>query len=63
MALIKAILEVIEELKEKSSLSSSPFSIAKEILRELQKIQAMVPIKELEQMETSLIRYSILEID
>ncbi len=55
LALIKSILEVIEELKERSSLSSSPFSIAKEILRELQKIQAMVPIKELEQMETSLI--------
>jgi hypothetical protein len=54
LALIKAILEVTEELKKKISLSSLLFLIAKEILRELQKIQAMIPIKELEQMETSL---------
>jgi hypothetical protein len=54
LALIKAMLEVTEELKKKSSLNSSLFLIAKEILRELQKIQAMIPIKELEQMETSL---------
>ena len=54
LALIKAILEVTEELKKKSFLSSLLFLIAKEILRELQKIQAMIPIKELEQMETSL---------
>ena len=55
LALIKSILEVTEELKERSSSSSLLFSIAKEILRELQKIQAMIPIKELEQIETSLI--------
>jgi hypothetical protein len=55
LALIKLILEVIKELKERSSLSSSLFPIAKEILRELQKIQAIIYIKELEQMETSLI--------
>ena len=55
MALIKSILEVTEELKKRSSLSSLLFSIAKEILRELQRIQAIIPIKELEQMETSLI--------
>jgi hypothetical protein len=55
MALIKSILEVTEELKERRSLNSLLFSIAKEILRELQRIQAIVPIKELEQMETSLI--------
>jgi len=54
LALIKAILEVTEELKKKSFLSSLLFLIAKEILRELQKIQAIVSIKELEQMETSL---------
>jgi hypothetical protein len=55
MALIKSILEVTEELKERNSSSSLLFSIAKEILRELQRIQAIIPIKELEQMETSLI--------
>jgi len=55
LALIKSILEVTEELKERSSSSSLLFSIAKEILRELQRIQAIIPIKELEQMETSLI--------
>jgi hypothetical protein len=55
MALIKSILEVTEELKERSSLSSLLFSIAKEILRELQRIQAIIPIKELGQIETSLI--------
>jgi len=55
MALIKSILEVTEELKERNSLSSLLFSIAKEILRELQRIQAIISIKELEQMETSLI--------
>ncbi len=55
MALIKSIVEVTEELKERSSLSSLLFLIAKEILRELQRIQAIIPIKELEQMETSLI--------
>jgi hypothetical protein len=55
LALIKSILEVTEELKKKSSLSSLLFLIAKEILRELQKIQAIIPIKELEQMEISLI--------
>ena len=54
-ALIRLILEVTEELKERSSSSSLLFSIAKEILRELQRIQAIIPIKELEQMETSLI--------
>ena len=54
-ALIRLILEVTEELKERSSSSSLLFSIAKEILRELQRIQATIPIKELEQMETSLI--------
>ena len=54
-ALIKSILEVTEELKERNSSSSLLFSIAKEILRELQRIQAIIPIKELEQMETSLI--------
>ena len=54
-ALIKSILEVIEELKERSSLSPLLFSIAKEILREIQRIQAIIPIKELEQMEISLI--------
>jgi len=54
-ALIKLILEVTEELKERSSSSSLLFSIAKEILRELQRIQAIIPIKELKQMETSLI--------
>ena len=54
-ALIKSILEVTEELKERSSSSSLLFSIAKEILRELQRIQAIISIKELEQMETSLI--------
>jgi len=42
-------------LKERNSSSSLLFSIAKEILRELQRIQAIIPIKELEQMETSLI--------
>jgi hypothetical protein len=50
-ALIKAILEIIEESKKKSSLLCP---IAKEILRELQRIQAIIPIKELKQMETSL---------
>ena len=55
VALIKSILEVIEELKERSSLSPLLFSIAKEILREIQRIQAIIPIKELEQMEISLI--------
>ncbi len=55
MALIKSILEVTEELKERSSLSSLLFPIAKEILRELQRIQAIIPVKELEQIETSLI--------
>ena len=55
MALIKSILEVTEELKERNSLSSLLFSIAKEILRELQRIQAIISTKELEQMETSLI--------
>ncbi len=55
MALTKSILEVIEELKERSSLSPLLFSIAKEILREIQRIQAIIPIKELEQMEISLI--------
>ncbi len=55
MALIKSILEVTEELKGRSSLSSLLFSIAKEILRELQRIQAIIPIKELGQIETSLI--------
>ncbi len=55
MALIKSILEVTEELKERNSSSSLLFLIAKEILRELQRIQAIIPIKELEQMETSLI--------
>jgi hypothetical protein len=54
-ALIKSILEVTEELKERSSSSSLLFSIAKEILRELQRIQAIIPIKELGQIETSLI--------
>ncbi len=54
-ALIKLILEVTEELKERDSSSSLLFSIAKEILRELQRIQAIIPIKELKQMETSLI--------
>lgn len=54
-ALIRLILEITEELKERSSSSSLLFSIAKEILRELQRIQAIIPIKELEQMETSLI--------
>ena len=54
-ALIRLILEITEELKERSSSSSLLFSIAKEILRELQRIQATIPIKELEQMETSLI--------
>ena len=54
-ALIKSILEVTEELKERSSSSSLLFSIAKEISRELQRIQAIIPIKELGQMETSLI--------
>ena len=54
-ALIRLILEVTEELKERSSSSSLLFSIAKEILRELQRIQATIPIRELEQMETSLI--------
>jgi hypothetical protein len=54
LALIKAILEVTEELKKKSPSSSLLFLIAKEVSRELQKIQAMIPIKELEQMETSL---------
>ena len=55
MALIKSILEATEELKERNSSSSLLLSIAKEILRELQRIQAIIPIKELEQMETSLI--------
>jgi len=55
LALIRSILEVTEELKEKSSSSSLLFPIAKEILRELQRIQAIIPIKELEQMEISLI--------
>jgi hypothetical protein len=55
LALIKLTLEVIKELKERSSLSSLLFPIAKEILRELQRIQAIIYIKELEQMETSLI--------
>jgi len=55
MALTKSILEVTEELKERNSLSSLLLSIAKEILRELQRIQAIISIKELEQMETSLI--------
>jgi len=55
LALIKAILEITVELKKKDSLNSLLFLIAKEVLRELQKIQAMIPIKELEQMETSLI--------
>jgi hypothetical protein len=54
LALIKAILEVTEELKKKSSSSSLLFLIAKEVLRELKKIQAMISVKELEQMETSL---------
>jgi hypothetical protein len=54
-ALIKLILEVTEELKERDSSSSLLFSIAKEVLRELQRIQAIIPIKELEHMETSLI--------
>ena len=54
-ALIELILEVTEELKEKDSSSSLLFSIAKEVLRELQRIRAIIPIKELEQMETSLI--------
>ena len=55
MALIKSILEATEELKERNSSSSLLLSIAKEILRELQRIQAIIPIKELKQMETSLI--------
>jgi hypothetical protein len=55
LALIKLILEVMKELKERSSLSSLLFPIAKEILRELQRIQAIIYIKEPEQMETSLI--------
>ena len=55
LALIRSILEVTEELKEKSSSSSLLFPIAKEILRELQRIQAIIPIKELGQIETSLI--------
>jgi len=55
LALTKSILEVTEELKERSPLSPLLFSIAKEILRELQRIQAIIPIKELKQMETSLI--------
>ena len=55
MALIKSILEATEELKERNSSSSLLLSIAKEILRELQRIQAIIPIKELERMETSLI--------
>ena len=54
-ALIRLILEVTEELKERSSSSSLLFSIAKEILRELQRVQAIIPIKELKQIETSLI--------
>ena len=54
-ALIKSIIEVTEELKKRSSSSSLLFSIAKEILRELQRIQTIISIKELEQMETSLI--------
>ena len=54
LALIKSILEVTEELKERSSSSSLLFPIAREILRELQRIQAIIPIKELKQIETSL---------